>query len=104
MDRLEGLSEAVATALRSAPVNEKAQLELAVAWKDLAGAEARVAERLRVRVTTWDPVGWVEEREPGPVVAVEGSGSGYAIPLFVGAWTLDSPLLGTAAAEITAPG
>ena len=102
MDRLEGLSETVAAALRSAPVNQKAQLELAVVWKDLAGAEARVAERLRVRVTTWDPVGWVEEHEPGPVVTVEGSGSSYGITLFLGAWTVDSPLLGTAAAEITA--
>jgi SEC-C motif len=102
VDRLRGLSETVAAALRSAPVNEKAQLELAVAWKDVAGAVARVAERLRVRVTTWDPIGWVEEHEPVPVVAVERSGSGYGITLFVGAWTLDSPLLGTAAAEITA--
>lgn len=61
-----------------------------------------MAERVRVRVLTWDPVGWVADREPGPVVAVEGSGSGYRITLFVGAWTLDSPLLGTVGAEITA--
>ena len=102
MDSFEGLGDAVVGALRTPPVEDKAQLELAVRWADLAGAAARVAERLRVRVVTWDPVGWVEDREPGPVVTVEGSGSSYGITLFIGAWTLDSPLLGTVAAEITA--
>ena len=88
-------------ALREIPVEEKAQLELAVRWTDLQGARARVAERLRVRVLTWDPLGWMED-DAEPVVTVEGSGSGYSITLFVAASTLDAPLLGTVAAEITA--
>ena len=102
MDRFEGLPEAVAAALRRVPVDEKAQLEVAVSWPDLEGAASRVAERVRVRVLTWDPIGWIDELEPGPVVSVEGSGSGYRITLFVGAWMLDEPVLDTVAAEITA--
>jgi hypothetical protein len=101
VDRFEGLGEGVTAALRRAPVGQKAQLELAVRWPGLEGAAARVVERLRVRVVTWDPIGWVEYREPGPVVAVDGSGSGYRITIFLGAWVLDAPLSGTVAAEIT---
>lgn len=101
MDRFKGLSDAVAAAISGTPVDEKAQLELAVRPAHLASAAARVADRLRVRILTWDPIGWVE-REPVPVVAVEGSGSGYRITLFLGAWALDSPLLESVADEITA--
>ncbi len=102
VDRFEGLPDAVTAAFRQVPVDEKAQLEVALRWPDLEEAASRVAERLRVRVLTWDPIGWIDEVEPGPVVSVEGSGSGYRITLFVGAWMLDEPVLGTVAAEITA--
>jgi hypothetical protein len=102
VDRFEGLTQGVAAALRRAPTEDKAQLELAVRPQGVEGAAARVAERIRVRVLTWDPLGWLEEREPVPVVAVEGSGSGYAITLFVGAWSLESPLFQTVAEGITA--
>lgn len=102
MDRLEGLPADVAAALRTVPVQDKAQLELAVGWAQLEPAAARVAERLRVRVLTWDPLGWDAEREPGLVVAVDGSGSAYSITLFVGAWVLDDPLAGSVARELGA--
>lgn len=102
VDRFEGLADEVAAALRRVPVDEKAQLEVAVGWPALDEAASRVAERLRVRVLTWDPIGWFDELEPGPVVAVEGSGSGSRINLFVGAWMLDEPVLGTVTAEIDA--
>ena len=102
MDRLEGLSEDVAAALGNPPVEQKAVLDLALHPPGLQGAAARVAERLRVRVLTWDPVGWTEEGDAGPAVTVEGTGSAYSISLFVGAWSLDAPLLGTVTAELTA--
>lgn len=85
-------------------MDDKAQLELTLGWEGLEGAAARVAGRLRVRVLTWDPLGWVDDREPAPVVAVEGAGSGYQITLYLGAWTLDTPLLGTVAVQLSALG
>ena len=103
MDRFDGLGETVAAALRRVPVDDKAQLELAVTWPDsAAGAQRRVAGRLRIRVLTWDPIGWVEDEDPVPTVAVEGTGSEYRITLFVGAWMLDKPLLGTIAGDLIA--
>ncbi len=101
VDRFEGLNDAVAAALRHAPVDEKAQLEVAVRWPDLDGAAAHVAEHVRVRVLTWHPLGWLEDL-PGPVVSVEGSGSDYRITLFVRAWMLDGPDVCTVEAEIGA--
>ena len=84
-------------------MDDKAQLELSVTWSDsAAGAQRRVAGRLGIRVLTWDPVGWVEDEDPVPTVAVEGTGSEYRITLFVGAWMLDTPLLGTIAGDLTA--
>ncbi|HTJ75937.1 MAG TPA: SEC-C domain-containing protein [Acidimicrobiales bacterium] len=102
MDRLAGLPNDVAGALRVAPAEEKAQLELALQWTDLEGAPARVAERVRVRVLTWDPLGWMGERAAGLAAAVQGSGSGYSITLFVGAWALDHPVTGTVAGDLGA--
>src|SRR4051812_48167393 len=102
MDRLAGLPSDVAGALRVAPTEEKAQLELVLQWTDLEGARARVAERIRVRVLTWDPLGWMGERSAGLAAAVQGSGSGYSITLFVGAWALDHPVTGTVAGDLGA--
>lgn len=101
MDRFRGLDEVVAAALRGAPLADKAQLELAVRPGPLTGAHARVAERIRVRVLTWDPVGWTDDADRGPWVVVAGSGSAYAITVFTGAWSLDAPILGTVAGQLT---
>jgi hypothetical protein len=102
VNRFDGLDDVVAAALGRVPVDTKAQLELAVRWPAADGAAARVASRLRVRVLTWDPTGWVEDDEPVPTVAVEGTGRDYRITLYVGAWTLDEPVTGTVARELTA--
>lgn len=65
-----------------APVDERSLLELQAAWPSLTDAHARVADRLRVFVLNWDPLGWLR----GPFDAratATGDGDSFELVLYV---------------------
>jgi len=51
--------------LADPPVTEKKLLETDVAWTGLSGAQAWMAEQLRVFVITWDPLERLATRPDG---------------------------------------
>jgi hypothetical protein len=77
----EGLSDDVREALGRAPEDERALLELRLAWPDLDDAAARMAARLRVFLVTWDPLGW-HDRPPARATAT-GNGDDCEVVLYV---------------------
>jgi len=70
-----------------APVQEKALIELGVAWPDLAGPQARMAENLRVFLVTWDPL---ERHLPRPVAfaTVNADPPGLEVVVYIPVWAL----------------
>lgn len=62
---LSGLPDGVRRLLAAPPVTEKKLLELAVAWTGLPAAQARMAERQRLFVITWDPLERLAARPDG---------------------------------------
>ncbi len=98
-----GLAPPVADALTHPPEEEWALLELAVAWPDLADAEARVASRLRTFVLARDPLDHLERFAPACATA-NGDGDDYEVVVYVplgNALTL-AELDGTTVAEVLA--
>jgi tetratricopeptide (TPR) repeat protein len=94
---LEDLPPDVAGLLSEPPPREdKRLLELRLAWPGLADAEARVAERLRVFLLTFDPLGWMDEREWAWATS-NGDGDDYEVVCYV----LVEPLLAMAESRQT---
>ena len=79
---LAGLCAEVREALAAAPDDERALLELRLGWRGLGEAEARIAERMRVFLLTWDPLEWVGERGPGWATA-SGDGDSCEVVLYL---------------------
>ena len=82
-----GLPADLVEVLVSPPVQEKVLAELGVAWRDMAGPEARMAEALRVFVVTWDPL---EHHVPRPVAfaTVNAGPPGLEVVVYIPAWVL----------------
>jgi hypothetical protein len=81
------LPDEVAQRLADPPVTEKKLLELGVIWAGLSGAQARVAELLRVFLITWDPLERLAERPEGfATINVDADGS--EVVVYVPVWSL----------------
>jgi hypothetical protein len=73
--------------LADPPVTEKKLLEIDVAWTGLSGAQARMAEQLRVFVITWDPLERLATRPDGfATVNVDADGSELVV--YIPVWSL----------------
>lgn len=86
-DPFAGLGDDVVEVLASPPGQEKRLAELSLRWPDLTGAEAHLAEALRVFVVTWDPL---EHDVPRPVAsaAVNAGPPGLEVVVYVPVWVL----------------
>ena len=82
-----GLPADVVELMAGAPVQEKVLAELGVAWPDLAGPQARMAEALRVFVVTWDPL---EHHVPRPaaIATVNAGPPGLEVVVYIPVWVL----------------
>jgi hypothetical protein len=81
------LPDDVAQLLADPPVTGKHLLELGVSWTGLSGAQARLAELLRVFVITWDPVERLAGRPDGfATINVDTDGSELVV--YVPVWSL----------------
>jgi len=82
-----GLEADVVEAIAGAPVQERVLTELGVAWPDLAGPQARMAETLRVFLVTWDPL---EHHVPRPVAfaTVNADPPGLEVVVYIPVWAL----------------
>lgn len=76
-----GLPAEVREAIERAPSDERALLELRLAWPALDDARARIAARLRVFLLTWDPLDW-HDRRPGRATAT-GDGDACEVVLYL---------------------
>ena len=83
---LSGLPEGVRRLLAAAPVTEKKLLELGMVWTGLPPEQARMAERLRLFVVTWDPLEWLAARPDG-FATVNADPSGFELVVYVPVWT-----------------
>lgn len=81
-DLYDGLPDDVCKALACAPRDEKALLEISLAWRGLPAGEARIATRLRVFFLTWDPLGDLEDRGWAWATS-SGDGDGFEAVLYV---------------------
>lgn len=81
------LPDELAHLLAAPPVTEKKLLELGIAWTDLSGVQARMAELLRVFVITWDPL---ERRgaRPEGFATVNVDADGSEIVVYVPVWSM----------------
>ena len=84
---LSGLPDGVWRLLAAPPVTEKKLLELAVAWTGLPAAQARMAERLRLFVTTWDPLERLAARPDG-FATVNADASGVELVVYLPVWSV----------------
>lgn len=82
MDPFAGVSRDVRDAFEGAPADERALLELRLAWPELGEVEALIAARLRVFLLTWDPLEWVGDRAPGWATAT-GDGDSCEVVLYL---------------------
>jgi len=73
--------------LAAPPVTEKKLLELAVAWTGLPAAQARMAERLRLFVITWDPLERLAARPDG-FATVNADASGVELVVYLPVWSV----------------
>ncbi len=73
--------------MAGAPVQEKVLIELGVAWPDLAGPQAGMAETLHVFLVTWDPL---EHHLPRPVAfaTVNADPPGLEVVVYIPVWAL----------------
>jgi len=72
----------VRDALAGVPECERALLELRLLWPALGEREALIAARLRVFVLTWDPFGWMRDRDTAWATA-NGDGDSYEVVLYL---------------------
>ena len=82
VDPFAGVARGVRDALEGAPADERALLELRLAWPELGEVEALIAARLRVFLLTWDPLEWVGDRAPGWATAT-GDGDSCEVVLYM---------------------
>jgi hypothetical protein len=75
----DGVTAELRAALDSAPDDERALLEVRLAWTGLDEAAERIAARLRVCIVTWGPLKW---HEPRPARAT-ATGDGLEVVLYV---------------------
>jgi hypothetical protein len=68
--------------LTTAPADDYALLELEVDWPDLAAAERRIADALRLFVITRDPLDWVPNRGYAWATA-NADGDSLELPVYV---------------------
>lgn len=73
--------------LAAPPVIEKKLLELDAAWTGLSGAQARMAEQLRVFVITWDPLERLATRPEG-FASVNVDDYGSELVVYIPVWSL----------------
>jgi tetratricopeptide (TPR) repeat protein len=80
---LADLPGEVADLVTRAPSAEaKKLLELRFTWMGLADAEARVADRLRVFLLTWDPLGWTAPDRGMAWATANGDGDDFEVVLY----------------------
>jgi len=82
VDPFAGVTEDVRDALAGVPETERALLELRLAWPELEEREALIAARLRVFVLTWEPFGWMRDRDTAWATAT-GDGDSYEVVLYL---------------------
>jgi tetratricopeptide (TPR) repeat protein len=82
VDPFAGVTEEVRDALAGVPECERALLELRLSWPALGEREALIAARLRVLVLTWDPFGWMRDRDSAWATAT-GDGDSYEVVLYL---------------------
>ena len=63
--QLADLPADVRALLASPPLTDTRLLELSVRWEGLVPALARMADKLRLFVVTWDPLEWLPPRVRG---------------------------------------
>src|SRR5207245_1144479 len=80
-----GLPADVVQVMTSAPVQEKVLAEGEVAWPDLSGTQARMAEALRVFLVTWDPLEHDVSR-PVAFATVDAGPPGLEVEVYVPVW------------------
>jgi len=101
---LSGLPEGVRRLLAAPPVTEKKLIELDVAWPGLPYEQARMAERLRLFVITWDPLERLAARPDG-FATVNADPSGLELVVYVPVWSVVEEAVeqgGTVAAVLAA--
>src|SRR5215470_10178065 len=62
-------------------------LELSMAWAGLPSGQARMAERLRLFVITWDPLEWLGDRPDGFATVNVDPGS-IELVVYVPVWSV----------------
>jgi len=82
VDPFAGVTEDVRDALAGVPETERALLELRLSWPELEEREALIAARLRVFVLTWEPFGWMRDRDTAWATAT-GDGDSYEVVLYL---------------------
>ncbi|MDQ6775882.1 MAG: SEC-C metal-binding domain-containing protein [Actinomycetota bacterium] len=82
VDPFAGVTEDVRDALAGVPETERALLELRLSWPALGEREALIAARLRVFVLTWEPLGWMRDRDTAWATAT-GDGDSYEVVLYL---------------------
>jgi hypothetical protein len=89
-EQLSVLEKETGRTLTPAPVADKRLLELKLSWADLDEPHRRMAERLRVRVHTYDPFDFLDERwggllavRPRAKVTTRGIGDDVEILLYL---------------------
>src|SRR5215475_5851256 len=82
-----GLPGGLQRLLAASPLTEKKLLELSVAWTGLFGAQAQLANQLRVFVITWDPLEWLATR-PDWMATVNIDHHGSELVVYIPVWSL----------------
>lgn len=82
VDLMSALPADVRDVLAAPPEHEKALVELALAWPGLAGADARVARRLRLFVLSVDPLEHVDRFAPASATA-NGDGDAFEVVVYL---------------------
>jgi hypothetical protein len=77
----------VVEVMTSAPVQEKVLAEFQVAWPDLSGTQARMAEALRLFLVTWDPLEHDVSR-PVAFATVDAGPPGLEVEVYIPVWVL----------------